>query len=291
MAQAPFELLPAVNKMRRGLPNERVLLKDLPIGPLETYGLFITQDDVERWADLHDDPGLLAGLETGTAPGSILYYPTQSMLGREIAGEGGGGFSRYTLDMLAPVPVGKTIVVQGAITEKFVRRGWGYLRWQCEALVDGTVIQKQDKSWAFFPGENHGLPERPSDPRPPETEPLEVLPAHSLNVTPEKTRSFEGEGEHNGHTDFELGRQDPPGLLAQGEFSFSMLYKTMRDRFGAGFEVGGTLDLRFIKSVFTTEMVTAHGEVLSSNGTALVRLWAENGAGEIVTVGTGTARV
>lgn len=292
MTAERLESIPATNKMRRGLPNEDVYLKLLELGPLQTYEVTVTPEDVTRWNRLHD--GLHQGMP-GVAPATILYYPTQSMLGREIKAEGGGGFARYRAEFLAPIPVGKPMIMRGAIVDKFVRRGWGYLAWECEAECDGMLIQRQWKSWAFFvtPEEAATLPERPSDPRPPSDAALGGLGSLQMIIDPDRTRDFEGPGEHNGHTDFSFGRGNGrPGLLAQGELSFGLIYRLVHDHYGEGLAAGGTLDLRFIRPVFTVDTLTARGEIISEqNEMALCRVWAENSLGETVTAGTATARV
>jgi acyl dehydratase len=306
-----LDTLPATHKMRRGLPNERVVLNELSVGPLPSYLVTVTPDDVDRWAALHDDdsPWYRGPSPWGDpiAPPTILYYPSQSMLGREIGAavdpdqprprsDGrGGGFARYRAEFLAPVPIGRPILVSGAITDKFVRRGMGYLTWEIEAACEGALLQRQLKSWTFSasPAELAELPERASEPRPDAGEPLADLGTLTMVIGPERTSDFEGPGELNGHSDLDLVRRlGMPGLLAQGELSFGLLYRLMRDRYGAGFVVGGAIDVRFIRPVFTTETLTARGELLGeADGQATCRLWAENSRGETVTVGTATARV
>jgi acyl dehydratase len=298
--------------MRRGLPNERVILNELAVGPLPSYEVTVTPEDVDRWATLHDDdsPWYRGPSPWGgpVAPPTILYYPSQSMLGREIGaksepgqrpprreGGRGGGFARYRAELLAPIPIGRPILVSGAITDKFIRRGIGYLTWEVSASCDDMLLQRQLKSWTFSPSleEVAALPERPSDPRPEVGETHGDLGTLAMVIGPERTAFFEGPGERNGHSDLEISRRSGlPGCLVQGELSFGLLFRLMRDRYGAGLVVGGTLDVRFIRPVYTTETLTAHGAVLTEGEQQVsCRLWAENARGELVTVGMATARV
>lgn len=309
MTTSPIVTLPATYKMPHGTPYESVYLNDFALGPLPMYEVLVTPADVERWARLHDDeyPWYTGDSPWGgpVAPPTILYYPSQSMIGRSIAanrmpGSGGevrrtgGGFARYRIEFLAPIPIGRPLLLTGAVVDKFVRRGLGYLNWEVEATCDGVLLQRHLKSWTFDVSKDEAasLPERPGDPRPEETPPLEGFGGLSMEVGHDRTASFEGPGEDNGHSNPEIGRRNGmPGARAQGEISFGLLYRLMRDRYGAGFAVGGTIDVRFIRSVFTTEVLTARGEVLSeSGGEATCRIRAENSRGEIVTVGTATAR-
>jgi acyl dehydratase len=305
----PLMTLPATYKMPRGLPNETVYLNDFELGPLPSYEVLVTPVDVERWAKLHDDdsPWYTGESPWGgpVAPPTIFYYPSQSMIGRSIAANRkpgtaggemrrtGGGFARYRIEFLAPIPIGRPLLLTGKVVDKFVRRGLGYLNWEVEASSNGAILQRHLKSWTFDVNDEEAasLPERPGDPRVEETPPLEEFGGLQMEVGHDRTAAFEGPGEDNGHSNPEIGRRNGmPGARAQGELSFGLLYRLMRDRYREDFAVGGTMDVRFIRSVFTTEMLTALGEALTETGGAVTcRIRAENSRGEIVTVGTATA--
>lgn len=300
-----METLPATRKMGAPGTSPDVSFFDIEPGPRGPYQVTVTEEDVARWRRIYDDanPWYSGPSPWGhpVAPPSILYYPSQMFLGRYLIGKSPGatrlgGFARYALDCLGPIPVGRPLIVTGEVFDKFSRRGRGYVQYRLEASVDGRVVQRHWKSWAFGLTDEEAAryPEKPSDPRDDlvgeaiaELEPLPFV------VTLERMAEFEGPGERNVHTDAELAQQAggrPP--LAQGALSFGILSRLLTERFGAGYLDGGSLDVRFVDRVYAGETLLACGEVVRhENGRVRLRVWCEKADGTRVTVGTASARV
>jgi acyl dehydratase len=300
-----MQTLPATTKMGAPGTSPDVSFFDIEPGPRGPYLVTVTEEDIARWSRIYDDhhPWYRGPSPWGypIAPPSILYYPSQMFLGRYLIGKSPaatrmGGFARYALDCVGPIPVGRPLVVTGEVLDKFSRRGRGYVQYRLEAAVDGQVVQRHWKSWAFGLTDEEAarFPEKPSDPRDDldgaslaEIEPLR------FEVTIDRMAEFEGPGERNVHTDAELAKQAggrPP--LAQGAISFGVLSRLLTERFGVGYLEGGSLDVRFIDRVYAGDPLLARGEVITREGGRVrLRVWCEKEDGARVTVGTATARV
>lgn len=277
---------------------------DIETGPRGPYQITVTPDDVVRWNRIHGDTDPIYGSGSPwgypVAPAGILYYPSQMFLGRYLIGKTPeakrmGGFARYALEALSPIPVGKPLIVTGEIFDRFARRGRGYIQYRLQAECEGVVVQRHWKSWAFglTDEEADALPQRGSDPHDAdEGQVLETLPSLPFEVTIERMAELEGPGEVNGHTDVELAkRSGRPGPLTQGEISFGLLSRMLTERYGKGYLEGGTLDVRFLSPVYAGSTEVAGGEVVSrQDGVEKLRVWVEVD-GTRVTAGTASARI
>ena len=198
--------------------------------------------------------------------------------------------SRYWAEYRGPLPIGESIEISGAITEKFLRRGRGCMTFELVARVQGTVVQKHWRRFALnlAPGEEDGWDERASEPRPPEPDArAERFGPRLMKCTQTRYDDFEGPGEYTGHTSLEAAQAGGhPTTTAQGALSFGLLTRLMRDHFGDRFTQDGTIDGRLVRTVYEGELLTAHGVLLGEHeGRIQCRIWAENRAGEPVTTG------
>lgn len=299
-----MQALPATQKMGAPGTSPDMGFFDIEPGARGPYQVTVTEEDVVRWSRIHDDfnPWYGGSSPWGypVAPPSILYYPSQMFLGRYLIGKTAaatrmGGFARYSLECLGPIPIGKPLIVTGEVFEKFSRRGRGYVQYQLEATVDGRMVQRHWKSWAFglTDEEADRFPEKLTDPRDDVTgDTIEELEPLRFDVRIDRMAEFEGPGERNSHTDPEVARQaggQPP--LTQGAISFGVLSRMLTDRFGAGYLEGGALDVRFVDRVYAGDVLVARGEIASrESGLVRLRVWAEKDDGSRVTVGTARAR-
>lgn len=288
-------LIPATQKLPPGLFTQDVHFHTHDVGPLPSFQIVISPDDVNRWKSIVDDDEKYAGREDGEdgAPPSILYYPSQSLIARNL--HSGGGFARFSAEFLAPLPVGVPIDIEGDLVDKFSRRGRGYIRWEMRALSQGKLLQRSWKNWSFRlpPEEAARWQERQSDDRPSFDEPaLEIIDPIRLTMNIERMIAFEGPGEVNSHTDYDAAKEAGfPAPLAQGCISFCLLSRMLHRRFGPSYSSGGGLDVRFVQPVFAGQSVTAKGEVVAiTDGVAHCRVIVEREDGQVVAVGSATAQ-
>jgi len=262
--------------------------REMHVGELSRFRLTVIEADVRRWTTIHDEPypwrvepGAAAG-----APPSILYYAGMNALAPirsfdSARGGGSGGLARYWTEFHAPVPLDTQLEVTGAVTEKYVRRGRGWVEWQVEVRAEGRLIQRSGRSWAagIETEEAARWPERSGGERPPEPATgAEQLEPIDYTASQEHITDFEGGGDHGG--------------TAQGALSFGLLSRLGSERLGSRFAEGGALDVRFIRRVRAGEVLTVRAAALGTadDGRLRYRAWTENARGQTTTVGILTAR-
>lgn len=110
-------------------------------------------------------------------------------------------------------------------------------------------------------------------------------------ITLDKTKSFSGWLGKNIHTDDECAKSlGFPTALAQGLMSHTYLIELLTRAFGRDWLEGGTINVRFIKSVFIGDTLFVRAKVLDvkreAAGTRVgLGVWCERQGGEQVTVG------
>lgn len=299
-----METLPATHKKGKVGDVPDRTFKDQELGKHGPFSVTVTSDDVARWGRIFDDnnPWYTGDSPLGgpVAPPSILYYPSQMFLGRYLIGKSPtatrqGGFARYHLETFAPIPVDKELVVTGEIDDIFVRRGRGYVHYVLEARDGDTLVQRHWKLWSFGLSDEEAaqFPDRPSEPRETDDgEGTEKIGPLAYDLTLERMADLEGPGEHNAHTDIEAAKKmGRPGALAQGALSFGLLSRLLTDTYGERYLVGGMLDVRFLQPQYSGTAVTAHGQVVKSEGGKdYLKVWVENADGQVVTAGNAYVR-
>ncbi len=301
MTVESLSVIPATHKLADGIDGDAFY--DLHPGPLGSYEMTITEADVERWCDIHEDtvPWRAEPGADPSAPPYIGYYACMNALapiryfgntGRPNYGP--GGLARYWAEFHAPLPVGVPLQVTGRVTDKYTRRGIGYTDWEVDITHEGRLLQRTGRAWATSlpPEEQEKWPEREGRPRPPEVpEGADVLGPLVYVTSQQHVDDLEGPGEHNNHTDVETAlAQGLRGPRAQGELSFALVARLMARHFGTRFANGGSLDIRLIGEVQAGDAQTAHAAVAErrDDGSELCRVWATNQEGQLVTVGTAT---
>lgn len=99
------------------------------------------------------------------------------------------------------------------------------------------------------------------------------------------------------HNDYEAARQEGlPAPVAVGPQVAALLFKMMRQCFGAGWVVGGRIALTFRRPVYVTERVAAEGRVTRvepEGGKRRVHceVWVANAQGERAIVGEASGLV
>ncbi len=208
---------------------------------------------------------------------------------------GGAALARYWAEFHAPLPVGVPIEVSGEVTDKYTRRGRGFVDWHIEAWAGGRLLQRNGKNWFSGIPEDEAAkwPARPGGERPPEApEGVERFGPITYPVTQDHMADFEG-GDRNTHSSADLAReQGETRTTAQGALSFGLLSRLATERFGESFTAGGSLDVRFIQRVHGGDVLTAQGALLGLDGEGRhrARVWAQNQQGAMTAVGVATAR-
>jgi acyl dehydratase len=262
-----------------------------------TLELTIAPEEVARWCDLYEDhhPWYSGSSPWGgpVAPNSIFYYAGQNAFPPRR--DFNGVLAAIGFEALGPIFVGHRLTARTTIVDRWRRRDRAFVAYRLDIRDDDTPVAVATRTWAFIARGDavERLPERPS--RPPDEEPpaLELLEPVSLELTLERMRAFEGPGEANGHTSLELARRNGhPAPLAQGALIISPICRMMLARFGAGWQVGGSLDCKILRSSFAGETVTARGAVVEESAErAVCRVRVENQRGEATVIGTATARI
>lgn len=298
--------IPATFKIPRKPEFPDVTFTRVSPGPLPEATVTITPFDAARWARLHDDNVVFHKNETlfgaPLAMPWILYFSSMNLLGHEFGRErhlpqigGASAFARYHAQFLDGIPIGSVLRVTGEVTDKYRRRSHGYIEWRLDAWLNGRIVHRHWKTWAFasLDDELQGWPERASEGLPPDEPSIETLKPLSMKMTIERLTEFEGPIPLNAHNDEQLAAERGwPGPLAQGQLGYGLLCRVLRDRFDEGFIIGGTTDVRFIRPVYAGQTVTAKAEVLEeSSGKARLRVWVENEDGAPVIAGSATAKV
>ena len=298
--------IPATFKIPRQAEFPDVTFLRVSPGPLPEYHVSIMPFDAVRWARLHDDTVVsFKNDSTFGAPLAmpwILYFSSMNMLGHEFGRErhlppsgGASAFARYRTKFLEGIPIGADLRLTGEVTDKYWRRNHGYIEWRMDAWLGDRLVQRHWKTWAFasLDDELQGWPERASEGMPPDEPSIETLKPLSMQMTIERLTDFEGPIPLNAHNDEALAAERGwPGPLAQGQLGYGLVCRVLRDRYGLGFIVGGSTDVRFIRPVYAGQTVTAKADVLEeSNGEARLRVWVENNDGVPVIAGSASARV
>ena len=306
MSNANSMVLPGTYKLKDG--DNANAFYDIHPGSLGEYQVIFTHDDVKRWATIYEDafpwkPNNNSQLEN-VAPPSIFYYPSMNILQPiryfgEKPGEknpretGPGGLARMWMELHGPIPVDTVIDLHAQVTDKYQRRGIGYTEWGLDAYVEGKLIHRHRKAWATTVNADElaKWPERSSSPRPPElSDNSEVFGLIEYNTFQEHLNDLEGPGEINNHTDVQAALDNgDPGPRAQGALAFGLLARMMCEQFGDSYYNTGTLDIKFVNTVFAGDIQTAKGGfVHKENEKNIYRVWSENQSSALTAIGTAT---
>ncbi|MFB8387916.1 MaoC/PaaZ C-terminal domain-containing protein [Microbacterium sp. NPDC055910] len=216
----------------------------------------------------------------------------------------------------SPVRVGETITVEGGYTDKYERRGQGYVTLEATArgedgrvlvehvgreimrTVAGDVVGKSrsasgerhrtvlgtvDDSVPAITVAAHGLPARAA------------LPGRTTSFTQDQMSVFSwaGRGFSNVHTSVEKAALS--GLdrtIVQAQQQTGHIVANLVDVFGAAWFTSGELDLRFISPAYVGDVLTTSGAVVGEDSGRLeVEVWVDKSDGTRTAVGWGSAQI
>ncbi|RDG31048.1 MaoC family dehydratase [Streptomyces corynorhini] len=216
----------------------------------------------------------------------------------------------------APVKVGETVTVEGGYTEKYERRGQGYVVLEAEARGDdGRLLVRHvgKEIMRTVAGEVTGRHRTAGDARPrtvlgtvdPAVPVLDrarldaparaALPARTTVFTQDQMSVFSwaGQGYANVHTD--VGKARSSGLdrtIVQAQQQTGFIIANLVDVFGTSFFTSGELDLRFVSPAFVGDELTTGGAVVGASGDRLdLEVWVDKADGTRTALGWASARV
>jgi acyl dehydratase len=226
-----------------------------------------------------------------------------------------GLHARDELELFGPIKLGQRITLEGAFTDKFVRRGKGYTVLTAEARdAQGKVLVRHKGVEVFripqglVPGQRTATPEGFAvSGEIPAAAPIAesasrdtpvgaAIPGVSDVVTFEQMTIFSF-GTRNIHTDRESAvKAGLPAPIAQGLMSTGYVSKMLVNFFGKHWFMTGRTSHAFLKTVEINDVITARGlvreRVKDGDGVRLVLdVWCRNQKGEMTTVGTASAVV
>lgn len=210
-----------------------------------------------------------------------------------------------------PVPIGETVTVTGRFTDKYVRRGNGYVVMEAEACDQAGNVLLQHQGIEIMRVHPGGVVNRssaaPSDPITPEVEsgiepvaeaqrgltagtPVAPVTKH-LSQEQISVYSFAGEYEKNFHNDLDLARDGGmDGTIAQGLQTAGYFSGLCTDFFGNDWFTAGWLKTKFIKTVYPDSTLTVSGKVAGYDDTDAgqrlrLHLWVRDQNDRLVAVG------
>ncbi|MFB9836937.1 FAS1-like dehydratase domain-containing protein [Actinoallomurus acaciae] len=207
----------------------------------------------------------------------------------------------------APIRVGETVTITGAYTDKYERRGQGYVVLEAEARgEDGRLLVTHHgreimrtragdvvgRSSAGARGRrvrgetdpSLGVAERPAAGLVPGT----ALPALTRRFDQDQMNAFSwaGRGFVNVHTSAAVAaEQGLDRTIVQAQQQTGVIVTAMTRFFGAAWFTSGSLDLRFVRPALCGDELTVHAAVCSQDDRRLeLEVWVTKPDG------TGTAR-
>jgi acyl dehydratase len=222
--------------------------------------------------------------------------------------------SHERLTFHSPARVGETITVSGAYTEKYEKRGHGYVVLDAEARgEDGRLIihHHGTEIMRTRAGEVGGASTPSEAPRRVEGIIDETLPVATRaraglaprTRVPGVTRRFHQDqlnsfswlarGYRNVHTDIDSARKSGVGrTFVQALQQTELIAEAMVQFFGASWFTSGELDLRYTHPAFTGDELTVYAAVVSDDGeTQELEVWIDTEQGVRTALGWARARI
>ncbi|MFJ6651740.1 MaoC/PaaZ C-terminal domain-containing protein [Microbacterium sp. NPDC091313] len=227
-----------------------------------------------------------------------------------------GLHTHETLRFRSPVRVGETVTVEGAYTDKYERRGQGYVTLTAGArgedgrllvehvgreimrTVAGDVVGRGrsdggerprtvggtvDTDAAPARRAMHGLPARAA------------LPSRTTSYSQDQMSVFSwaGRGYANVHTS--QNKAEASGLtrtIVQAQQQTGLIVANLVDVFGAAWFTSGELDLRFVSPAYMGDVLTTSGAVVGEDGDRLeVEVWIDKADGTRTALGWASAQI
>ncbi|GAB3570791.1 hypothetical protein GCM10027445_24950 [Amycolatopsis endophytica] len=286
-----------------------------PFGPVD---LVVDEDKVRAYAFAQGDYGswYFGASPFGGPVGHALVLANDLLFLFYDGYDGNTAQGLHTHEHLtfhAPVKVGERVRVTGGYTEKYERRGQGYVVLEAEARgEDGRLLVTHvgREIMRTVAGEVVGRKSAgDGDGRRVRAQAREDLPAaeraaaglaegtpvygprRAFTQDQMDVFSWAGQGYSNVHTSMEkAARSGLDRTIVQAQQQTGLIVETMVRFFGASWFTSGDLDLRFVNPTFVGEALTVHGAVLGErDGRLELEVWTTKDDGTRTALGWASA--
>ena len=267
----------------------------------------ITPDLIRHYAGAVEDhnPWYEGGSPWGgaVAPALVLHSDVYRYSGWYLPNVYGNLHAKQEWELFHPVMAGDHVVTRSTIVDRYIKRDREYVVNEVVCFAaDGRMLSRGRTHQSFLrdmAGEGVVVDkerEKRSDRRfgVGEEEVLEEISGPEKDITLEMCQKFSGP-QKNYHTDVEEARKlGFPDIVVQGMMSLCFISEMMTHRFGAGWYVGGRMNVSLVNVLWQGERVTAGGVLrqLTAEGSqrrAHLQVWCEKGDGTKIVVGTASA--
>src|SRR5881628_3513111 len=238
----------------------------------------------------------------GAAPALILHSEVYRSLAWYLPNIFGNLHARQEWELFAPVLVGQPIRTRATVVDRYRKRNREYV--VNEVLVtdaEGRWLQRSRTHQSFLveDGGRDTVVDREREKRPERVftvgeGPGEPIGPFTRPITLAMCEAFSGP-EKNYHNDREMARMlGFPDIVVQGMLSVCLVSELMTETFGAGWLLGGKMDVRLVNVVWVDDVLATRGKVreeVAEGGHRRVHLdvWCEKADGTKTLVGTASA--
>ena len=279
---------------------------------------FVGRDYAGR--EVHITPELVRGYAEGTAddnpwysgdspfggpvaPALILHSECYQDLSWYLPNLYGNLHARQEWELFHPIMVGDTVTARSLIVDRYVKRDRDFIVKEVSCYgADGRLLNRGRTHQSFLLDKSRtGLivdkeREKRGDRRfeVGEGEALEEIPALEKEVTLAMCKAFSGPAV-NYHNDVEAAKKlGFPDIVVQGMMTLCFLSQMMTERFGAGWYVGGRMNVALVNVVWQSDRLACRGRIVErtaegSAQRARAEVWCEKADGTKVVVGTASA--
>ncbi len=267
----------------------------------------ITPELVRRYAESVEDHNPWYAGESPwrgpVAPPLVLHSEVYRYAGWYLPNVYGNLHAKQEWELYQPVAVGERVATRSTIVDRYVKRDREYVVNEVACFgQDGRMLNRGRTHQSFLLDSSGGgvvvdkEREKRSDRR------FEVgadviveeLPELVKQVSLEMCQKFSGPAK-NYHNDIEEARKlGFPDIVVQGMMSLCFLSEMMTGRYGAGWYVGGRMNVNLVNVLWQSEQVSCRGAVREvtpegSRRRAHLQVWCEKADGTKTVVGTASA--
>src|SRR3989441_765523 len=261
--------------------------------------LTLSEADVARY---QAGTGGASTRPAGAAPALILHSEVYRSLAWYLPNIFGNLHARQEWELFAPVLVGQPIRTRATVVDRYRKRNREYV--VNEVLVtdaEGRWLQRSRTHQSFLveDGGRDTVVDRGREKRPERVFTVGEAPGEPIGpftrpITLAMCEAFSGP-EKNYHNDREMARMlGFPDIVVQGMLSVCLVSELMTETFGAGWLLGGKMDVRLVNVVWVDDVLATRGKVREevaegSHRRVHLDVWCEKADGTKALVGTASA--